>query len=61
VSLRLVKVEMSESIMFKEKYQINALPMFIMYYNGKIVVADPLGGRKQRMPYAKNYILGFYY
>lgn len=57
----LVKVEMSASRVIADRYNVYALPAFLMFYRGKLVYAGQLGGEKIRVasefkPYKMLYV-----
>lgn len=48
-SFRLAKFEMAESRFMVERYNVLALPCFLMFYQGKPVHAGSMGGKLQRL------------
>ena len=40
----LIKYDMAESSFLKKRYNIQTLPMYLMFYNGKLVYGGTLGG-----------------
>jgi len=47
----LTKFEMSESNFLKRRYNIQTLPMYLMFYNRALVYGGTLGGSPIRIPY----------
>eukprot|EP00743_Colponemidia_sp_Colp-15_P004332 GILK01004672.1.p1 GENE.GILK01004672.1~~GILK01004672.1.p1 ORF type:complete len:687 (-),score=94.37 GILK01004672.1:76-2136(-) len=51
-SFILVKTDASESRLLVERYNLHCLPMYLMFYNGRLVYADTMGGQSVKLLYA---------